>query len=444
MTKLIFEDTDFFQKYAVLKNDKLIYLEVVEKNRFAKLGDIYLGKVKNVVKGLEAAFLDLGEGVGFLPIKNNILVKGDTLLVQVIKEGNDSKKPKLSEEIILKGHYIVFIPTEKSINVSKKLEKDDITEIVDRLNVEYPETGIIIRTQAKNTNYNSIKQELDLLMQQYKDIIDISQLGLVFTESNFEFKISELKDKYNIDEIITNDFSFYKKNKLNYFKKSINIIHKENYCFNYSGINLDNLMNQHLKFEKFGLFIQKTEAMTVIDIDSGYIKDHKLVDKLIYDINLEAVEKVLELVEILDIGGIIIVDLINMTVENKERLDFYMQNMLKSQKKKIKIGPVTKSNLLEIIRQKSTNSIIEKLTKPCEFCNGSGRSYKDNFILDEFELDLKNCISSETYNEVNISTKEEIYIRLLPYLKKLEEKYNCSLLFIKSYDNTDKIKIIIN
>lgn len=444
MTKLIFEDTDFFQKYAVLKNDKLIYLEVVEKNRFAKLGDIYLGKVKNVVKGLEAAFLDLGEGVGFLPIKNNILVKGDTLLVQVIKEGNDSKKPKLSEEIILKGHYIVFIPTEKSINVSKKLEKDDITEIVDRLNVEYPETGIIIRTQAKNTNYNSIKQELDLLMQQYKDIIDISQLGLVFTESNFEFKISELNDKYNIDEIITNDFSFYKKNKLNYFKKSINIIHKENYCFNYSGINLDNLMNQHLKFEKFGLFIQKTEAMTVIDIDSGYIKDHKLVDKLIYDINLEAVEKVLELVEILDIGGIIIVDLINMTVENKERLDFYMQNMLKSQKKKIKIGPVTKSNLLEIIRQKSTNSIIEKLTKPCEFCNGSGRSYKDNFILDEFELDLKNCISSETYNEVNISTKEEIYIRLLPYLKKLEEKYNCSLLFIKSYDNTDKIKIIIN
>lgn len=444
MTKLIFEDTDFFQKYAVLKNDKLIYLEVVEKNRFAKLGDIYLGKVKNVVKGLEAAFLDLGEGVGFLPIKNNILVKGDTLLVQVIKEGNDSKKPKLSEEIILKGHYIVFIPTEKSINVSKKLEKDDITEIVDRLNVEYPETGIIIRTQAKNINYNSIKQELDLLMQQYKDIIDISQLGLVFTESNFEFKISELKDKYNIDEIITNDFSFYKKNKLNYFKKSINIIHKENYCFNYSGINLDNLMNQHLKFEKFGLFIQKTEAMTVIDIDSGYIKDHKLVDKLIYDINLEAVEKVLELVEILDIGGIIIVDLINMTVENKERLDFYMQNMLKSQKKKIKIGPVTKSNLLEIIRQKSTNSIIEKLTKPCEFCNGSGRSYKDNFILDEFELDLKNCISSEIYNEVNISTKEEIYIRLLPYLKKLEEKYNCSLLFIKSYDNTDKIKIIIN
>lgn len=444
MTKLIFEDTDFFQKYAVLKNDKLIYLEVVEKNRFAKLGDIYLGKVKNVVKGLEAAFLDLGEGVGFLPIKNNILVKGDTLLVQVIKEGNDSKKPKLSEEIILKGHYIVFIPTEKSINVSKKLEKDDITEIVDRLNVEYPETGIIIRTQAKNTNYNSIKQELDLLMQQYKDIIDISQLGLVFTESNFEFKILELNDKYNIDEIITNDFSFYKKNKLNYFKKSINIIHKENYCFNYSGINLDNLMNQHLKFEKFGLFIQKTEAMTVIDIDSGYIKDHKLVDKLIYDINLEAVEKVLELVEILDIGGIIIVDLINMTVENKERLDFYMQNMLKSQKKKIKIGPVTKSNLLEIIRQKSTNSIIEKLTKPCEFCNGSGRSYKDNFILDEFELDLKNCISSETYNEVNISTKEEIYIRLLPYLKKLEEKYNCSLLFIKSYDNTDKIKIIIN
>lgn len=444
MTKLIFEDTDFFQKYAVLKNDKLIYLEVVEKNRFAKLGDIYLGKVKNVVKGLEAAFLDLGEGIGFLPIKNNILVKGDTLLVQVIKEGNDSKKPKLSEEIILKGHYIVFIPTEKSINVSKKLEKDDITEIVDRLNVEYPETGIIIRTQAKNTNYNSIKQELDLLMQQYKDIIDISQLGLVFTESNFEFKISELNDKYNIDEIITNDFSFYKKNKLNYFKKSINIIHKENYCFNYSGINLDNLMNQHLKFEKFGLFIQKTEAMTVIDIDSGYIKDHKLVDKLIYDINLEAVEKVLELVEILDIGGIIIVDLINMTVENKERLDFYMQNMLKSQKKKIKIAPVTKSNLLEIIRQKSTNSIIEKLTKPCEFCNGSGRTYKDNFILDEFELDLKNCISSETYNEVNISTKEEIYIRLLPYLKKLEEKYNCSLLFIKSYDNTDKIKIIIN
>lgn len=442
MIKLIFEDTDLFQKYAILENNSLLYLEVVEKDRFASLGDIYLGRVKNVVKGLEAAFLDLGEGVGFLPIKKDKLVQGDSVLVQVIKEGNDSKKPKLSKDIMLKGRYVIYVPFEDEISISKKLTDADAEVIVDNLKLEYPKKGIIIRTQAKNIDYNVIKQELDLLIQKYQDIIEVNRVGCLHTDNNPEFKIAELIDKYKVNEITTNDFEFYKRNKISYFREDITLKHQENYCFNYNGINLQNLMNQHIKFDKFSLFVQKTEAMTVVDIDSGHIKDTKLMESLIYDINLAALEKILELLEILDIGGIIIVDLINMTDENKERLDFKLQNMLKSQRKKVKISPITKSNLLEIIRQKSTNSIIEKLTKQCEICSGSGRTYKDKFILDEFELDLKNNTSSEDFTEIKIISNEVLYKRLLPSLEKLANKYNCSLSFINSDDYKNKIKII--
>lgn len=442
MIKLIFEDTDLFQKYAILENNSLLYLEVVEKDRFASLGDIYLGRVKNVVKGLEAAFLDLGEGVGFLPIKKDKLVQGDSVLVQVIKEGNDSKKPKLSKDIMLKGRYVIYVPFEDEISISKKLTDADAEVIVDNLKLEYPKKGIIIRTQAKNIDYNVIKQELDLLIQKYQDIIEVNRVGCLHTDNNPEFKIAEFIDKYKVNEITTNDFEFYKRNKISYFREDITLKHQENYCFNYNGINLQNLMNQHIKFDKFSLFVQKTEAMTVVDIDSGHIKDTKLMESLIYDINLAALEKILELLEILDIGGIIIVDLINMTDENKERLDFKLQNMLKSQRKKVKISPITKSNLLEIIRQKSTNSIIEKLTKPCEICSGSGRTYKDKFILDEFELDLKNNTSSEDFTEIKIISNEVLYKRLLPSLEKLANKYNCSLSFINSDDYKNKIKII--
>lgn len=444
MIKLVFEDTNFFHKYAVLEDKKLLYLEVLEKNKAAKLGDIYFARVKNVVKGLNAAFLDLGEDVGFLPDKNLDLKNGDELLVQVIKEGNVSKKPKLAKEISLKGNYVVYLPDENNISISKKIKSDKINEIADKLKLDYPDTGLIIRTQSDTASYEAISRELEDLKAKYTNIKQINSIGLIASENEIEYKISELISKFKVDFICTNNNEFYKNNKLKYAKKTIQIEYKDNYCFNHSGINLENLLNQHIKFENFSLYIQKTEAMTVVDIDSGYIKNEKISDINIYEINVAAIEKIFEIIDILDIGGIIVVDLINMTQLNKEKLDFYLQDMVKSHKKKIKVSPITKSSLLEITRQKSNSSLLEKLTNTCSKCSGSGREYSDKFILDDFELDLRNMLSMTTETEVKVLSSEKLYIKLSEELKLLEELYNCKLVFIKSDDDINKMKIIIN
>lgn len=442
MVKLVFEDTSFFHKYAVLENNALIYLEIIEKDKFGKLGDIYLAKVENVVKGLSAAFLDLGGGTGFLPFQDRRIVKGDKLIVQVVKEGDKSKKPKLSSEISLKGRYSVFLPYENTISISKKISDIDMSDIVDKLKLNYENKGIILRTESAKATYEDICEDINYLLERYDLIKSATDVGILLSDNKPEFKILELIEKFKVEDISTNSEDFYKGNKLKFLKRLIKIDYKENYCFNYSGINLKNLLSHNIKFDNFSIFVQKTEAMTVIDIDSGYIKQDKIKDSQIYEVNKEAVDKIFELIDILDIGGIIVVDLINMTQLNKEKLDFYLQNVVKSHKKKVRVSPVTKNNLLEIIRQKSNNSVVEILTENCRCCQGSGRVYKDKLILDEFELDLKNSIYSGR-EEIRIALTENLYIRIKTQLLELEKKYNCHLNFIKD-DNVQNIKIIIN
>lgn len=442
MAKLVFEDTSFFYKYAVLENNDLIHLEILEKDKFGKLGDIYFAEVENVVKGLNAAFLNLGDGNGFLPLQDKKIIKGEKLLVQVVKEGNQSKKPKLSLELSLKGRYSVLLPNENNISISKKISESEMNDTVEKLKVDYKDRGIILRTESANANYEAICEDINYLLESYDLIKSVKAVGILFSDDNPEFKILELIDKFKIDEISTNSEAFYKKNKIKFLKDLIKIDYKENYCFNYNGINLKNILSHNIKFDNFSLFVEKTEAMTVIDIDSGYIKQEKIKDSQIYELNKEAVDKIFELVYILDIGGIIVVDLINMTQLNKEKLDFYIQNVVKSHKKKIRVSPITKNNLLEIIRQKSSASIVESLTETCHHCQGSGRVYKDKLILDEFELDLKNSIYSGR-EEFKIVLNENLYIRVKPQLLELEKKYNCHLSFIKD-DNLSDIKIIIN
>ena len=110
--KLLIEDTLSFTKYAIIDNKELIYIDIIEKNDDARLDDIFIGEVVQIVSGLDAAFVNIGINTGFMPMKNSKAKVGDRIAVQVIKEGNESKKPKLTQDISLRGNYAVLLPNE--------------------------------------------------------------------------------------------------------------------------------------------------------------------------------------------------------------------------------------------------------------------------------------------------------------------------------------------
>lgn len=442
--KLIIEEGRFFQKYAVLDKNELVYLEIIEKDESIKLDDIFYGEVQNVVKGLNAAFINIGNGIGFLPLNEEKLVKGQKLLVQVSKEGNEVKKAKLSTDITIKGKYIVLLPNEKKIKIPKKINSENSLKLVEKLTQDYNECGMILRTKAFESAYEEISKEIVELRQSYAKISTQTQIGIALSQDDSELKIDEIIYKYDIKSVVTNNKCYYKNSKINYFKKNIELSLVENFCFNYNGINLEKLIQNYLKFDGFNLSIEKTEAMTVIDVDSGYIDNNKLNEMQIFEINKNSVSKILEIIKLLDIGGIIIVDLINTSLEIRNMLNDYVAAVIKDHGKTIKASKITKNNLLEIIRQKTSSSIVDRLTQRCEICNGSGRINKDTLILEDFEMELKSILLNQIKKSYSVLIPEYRYDSLIEKLKIIAGDYDCQLEYLKSNNILNNIKIITN
>ncbi|MGB5824057.1 MAG: ribonuclease E/G [Proteocatella sp.] len=442
--KLVIEEGRFFQKYAVVNKKELIYLEIIEKDESIKLDDIFYGEVQNVVKGLNAAFINIGVGVGFLPLKEEKLLKGQKILVQVAKEGNELKKAKLSTDITIKGNYVVLLPNENEIKIPKKINSEDSLELLDKITQTHKGTGMILRTKAFEATFEAVSKEISELSQKYSQMAGQTQIGLAFSQDDSDLRIEELIYKYNVKEVVTNNQTYYKTNKIKYFKKNVELKMVENFCFNHNGINLEKLIQNYFKFDGFNLSIEKTEAMTVVDVDSGYIDNNKLNEAQIYEINKSAISKTLEIIKLMNMGGIIIIDLINTSLETRTKLNDHVSSSIKNHGKAIKASKITKNNLLEIIRQKTSISIVEKLTQKCETCNGSGRTNSNAFILDDFEIQLKSILSNQLKKSYSVFIPENRYEHLIDVLKEIAKEHDCELVYLKSNDILNNIKIIQN
>ena len=438
--KLLIEDTLSFTKYAIIDNKELIYIDIIEKNDDARLDDVFIGEVVQIVSGLDAAFVNIGINTGFLPMKNSKAKVGDRIAVQVIKEGNESKKPKLTQDISLRGNYAVLLPNEKNLKIPRNInpEKESVAE---RIKNAHEGTGLILRTKAFESDYEDINSDICCLKEKYSLFISKNEIGSRISQNDMDSKIDELLNKFMISDILTNDKNYYIINRKKMLTRNMRFECIENYCFNHNGVNVENLIKRKFEFADFSIHIEKTEAMTVIDIDSGYIDNSRLKESHFFEINRKAVFKSLELINLLDIGGIIIIDLINMPQSLRVQLDEYVSDIMKNQKKQMRHSKITKNSLLEIICQKSSMSLIEKLTCSCERCNGTGRAYSDALLLDEFEIALRSKINNTGKKEYAVSVPYDRYERLLGHLVRLEKYFECEFHYEKEYEAIHEIKI---
>lgn len=367
MYKIIINKKENKKDILILENDELIeqYEEKESSNRIE--GNIYIGMPKNIINGMQAAFVDIGEKhnafIHFKDIANKKIKINEPILVQVKKDAISRKGAKLSSSISLTGRYVVFMPYENFITISQKIEeeseKERLKEVVKQI---IPKNyGAIIRTAAYEKDSVEIEKDIQELINKWEEIknVEIDSVPKLIYKNDglLEKTIKEFVDK-DLKEIITNDQETYDEIKeiIKSLKeqKQVKIEQKES---SIQELGLENKLSK-LQERKIWLHsgafitIDKTEALTAIDVNSGKYLGNDNLENTSYEVNAEATLEIAKQIRLRDIGGIIIVDYIDMHSEvNKQKIIDLLKKSCKKDRAKIQIEEFTKLNLLEMTRK---------------------------------------------------------------------------------------------
>ena len=380
----------------LVENGILVEKHEEHHNRQRLEGNIYCGRVQNVLEGMQSAFIDIGDKKNtFIRLKDilpkedesksdeqykipncnikDIVKTGDKILVQVKRDGTETKGARVSTHINLPGRFVVFMPNSNFVTVSQKIEKEKEKErLIKIVKGIIPEnSGAIIRTSANGIDEEKLKTDLEELIKKWKNIkkqYDEHRLNgpkLVYdNKALLRRTLIDLVDQ-NLNTVIVNDL---KTNKdVNEVLKSMNM--SENIKLelreNEDLLNLYSLREQLEKLDnrriwlKCGGFItiDRTEALTAIDVNTGKYVGNKSLENTVFKVNKEASYEIAKQLRLRDIGGIIIIDYIDMhSDENKSEIVKLLTEELKKDRTKSQILGFTKLNLLEMTRKNMCNN----------------------------------------------------------------------------------------
>ena len=383
MLELIINKENDLENIILLQNGKIIeyYISTKEDRKRRLEGNIYIGKVGDIINGMQAAFVDFGgEKSGFIHLKDampqvdekkqklddsmdikNVLKQNQKILIQVKKDSDNKKGARVSTHISLPGRYIVLMPNIEFITISQKIEnKERKDELIKLIKNNIPENfGAIIRTSAINANENEIKKDIKNLLEKWKKIetkynSNIDKPTLIYESENIAEKMIIDIGIENIDKITTNSKEEFE--KLSKTNKTEKIVYKENKnLIEEYGIEtqIQKIENRKIWLNCGGFItIDKTEALTAIDVNTGKFTGSKDLESTIFKVNKEATIEIAKQLRLRDIGGIIIIDYIDMkNKENKLKIEELLKENLKNDRAKTQIEGFTKLNLMELTRK---------------------------------------------------------------------------------------------
>ena len=366
---------------AVIQDGELVEL-YNEKNTEKRLeGNIYLGKIKNIIPGMQSAFIDIGEEKNALVHIKDIIPKvsnvtgnvyedtskydiakivkpGDEILVQVKRDCNEQKGPRVTKDIKINGKLVILMPYSNFITISQKVQnEDEIKRLKEIAKKELPEGfGVIIRTAAEGKSEEEISSEIHLLLNFWNNLLkranEIKNKNLapvkIYDNDGIVGKIITDLAENNLENIYTND-----KEVVEHFEtmKDKIIVQKDVL----DKFEVKNKMNLERKiWLSCGGFItiDKTEALTAIDVNSGKFTGNKNLERTVLKVNREATKEIAKQIRLRDIGGIIIIDYIDMEEEkDKEEIRNYIIECFKQDRSKVQVLEFTKLGLLEITRK---------------------------------------------------------------------------------------------
>jgi ribonuclease G len=434
------------QRVAVLEDDKVaeVYLERPERRSIA--GNVYKGVVDNVLPGMEAAFVEIGlEKNGFLYVDEivvpelegrrhgkkiqDLISRGQDVLVQAVKDPMKSKGARLTTEISLPGRFVVYVPSGEGLGVSRRLEDDErirLRDIVRALDVK--KGGVIVRTAAEGASAEDIERDLVFLQRLWKEIEARAKTAkapaLLYQEAELPLRV--VRDLFTDDfERLLVDDERTQKRIVGYLKKTSPHMaervfrHREKTpLMDAYGVDAEirSTLSRRVDLPSGGyLVFDYAEAFTVIDVNTGRFVGSRgkgsgaRLEDTITKNNLEAVKEVVRQLRLRDIGGIIVIDFIDMAnPKNRATVEEALKNELERDRTKTYVVEISPLGLVEMTRQNVTDGPREILTRKCPVCEGDGIVVSDASVAIDVERKLRALASASRHKAFKVAVNDHV------------------------------------
>ncbi len=402
------------KRVAVLDNGTLQEIHIERQNQQGIVGNIYKGRIQRVLPGMQAAFVDIGlERAGFLHVADVMpicsdeqeaidlnsaeadvrkwLCQGQELLVQVLKEPLGTKGARLTAHLSLASRYLVYMPDLNHIGISLRLTNEtERQRLQDQMQQALENTepkGFIVRTVAEGVAIGALKKDILFLQNLWQDILDtactVTNPGLVYQDLNLPMRIIRDIATQEVDEISIDDADTYSAlcNFADKFvpgaRDKMHLYQSHRLLFDRYGIeqDLEKALDRQVNLKSGGyLVIDQTEAMTTIDVNTGGYVGKVNLEETIFKTNLEAAHAIGRQLRLRNLGGIIVIDFIDMNQqEHKQAVMDALENVLAHDSARTTVMPMSDLGLVEMTRKRTQESLSKFLCQPCDYCHGRGR-----------------------------------------------------------------------
>jgi ribonuclease G len=466
-------------RVAILEDDQLVELLVDRPDARRMVGDIYLGRVEAVLPGIQAAFVDIGtEKSAFLhasdlvfpdgenddddddsddeesessesskrsrreakaPAIQDLLKRGQDLIVQVSKEPISTKGPRVTAQVSLAGRFLVYMPDAERVGVSRKIGDRETRK---RLRAEVEELlpkdsgGVIVRTVGEDVTKETLERELTTLIGQWKKIIRkkhfVRAPSLLHRETSLTRGLMRDVFSTKVEQVtvdskqVYNEITEYLKNIAPELTDRIKLYEEQIPLFDHANIEqeLRDLFKRRCDLPSGGyLIIEQTEALVSIDINSGRFTGKKDPEKTILRTNLEAAREIARQARLRDLGGIIVCDFIDMdTKANREKVVQELRTHLGRDRARTKAYAVSELGLIEMTRQRVRQSHFQNMTEACPTCHGTGRVFTAETITRRVERSVRKIGVEGKRDPLVIRIHPEVAMYVLENEKDLIKK----------------------
>jgi ribonuclease G len=475
MTKEIVVDVDRDQiRVGVLEDRELVEFYVEKSYDERIIGNIYKGRVANVLPGMQAAFVDIGlgknaflyvgdlntdslgaedddliEGLKRTSIKDMLKV-GQDVLVQVIKEPTGTKGARVSTNITLPGRYLVLMPTVDYVGISRRIDNEDercrLKSLAEEIRLHH--MGVIVRTVAEGKGRNELSADMEYLRRLWSDIQAKQRGGnaprLIYKDMDLIARI--IRDVFTpeIDRLYINNTIGYGKvmDLLSVISPSlkdrVSPCVTEEDIFEHFNIEseVEKALQRKVWLKSGGyLVIDRTEALTVVDVNTGKFVGSIDLEDTVLKTNLEAAKEISKQLRLRDIGGIIIIDFIDMATQDHQKMVIdTLETEIKKDRTKAHVLGITSLGLVEMTRKKVRQSLDEVMEKVCPYCEGKGKILSEETMAKKVERELTRIFRTRRGEAVLLEVHPSVASVVIgtggSRLSQLEQRYG-KYIFIK-------------
>lgn len=449
MNQIVINIDEFQSRAAIIEDEKVVEVLIEREEERRINANIYKGKVANVLPGMESAFVNIGlEKNAFLYVNDlrefeekyldgicnserpieDILTVGDEVVVQVLSEPRGTKGARVTAHYTIPGKYLVLMPNNNHIAISKKIKEEEernrLEEIVRDLKPE--NMGVIIRTAAQGKSIFHFEREMEYLVKKWEDIekkTSTAKIGEVLYKDN-GIVATVLRDIFSneIDELVIDNEEAYWEviDYINAFsektlKTKIKLYNDDEIgIFERYGIEkeIENALKEEVRLECGGyLVIQKTEALISIDVNTGKNTGSYNLEQTVLNTNLEAAREIPRQLRLRNLGGIIIIDFIDMRLEEDKLkvLEALEQNLSKDRIKN-NIVHFTDLGLIEMTRKRTGKPLYNYFQERCPMCEGTGKIKSKDSVIHEMMTEIKECAKDEDINIIKVILSKKLKI----------------------------------